>query len=138
MGNVNAHKLGPGHLAFGASGTQKEFGVALTSAKLVPEAKDGEIIEVLSGDQLVEDSEETWTLEGSLYQSYDAESLVLWCHQNSGDTLPFTFTPSNEGVLEATGSVLIRSITLGGDVKVRNKSDFKFQATGVVIDATTP
>lgn len=135
MAAINAHKLGPGHLTFGEAGSAKEFGIALTAAEVVPDAKDAEVFEVLSGDEVVDEGEETWTLQGSVFQSYDADSLILWCNQNSGSNLPFTFVPVDGQALQAKGTALIRSIRLGGDVKVRNKSDFKFQATNVVISA---
>lgn len=132
---VSSHKLGPGNLSFGAAGSLKEFGVALTKAELTPEADDGETITVLSGDELIEEGEETWTLSGSVYQAYDATSLILWCNQNSGETMPFTFRPAAGQALKATGNVLIRSIKMGGDVKARNQSEFTFKATDVTIAA---
>ncbi|NHB85210.1 hypothetical protein G7085_12830 [Tessaracoccus sp. HDW20] len=132
---ISSHKLGPGQLSIGAIGSLKEFGVALTKGQLTPEADDGETITVLSGEELIEEGEETWTLEGSVFQSYDADSLILWCNENSGQTLPFTFKPATAQALEAAGKVLVRSIAIGGDVKARNQSDFKFKATDVVLSA---
>lgn len=134
---ISSHKLGPGTLSLGAVGSTKEFGVALTKATLTPEADDGDTIVVLSGDELIEEGEETWTLEGSVYQAYDADSLIVWCNTHSGETLPFTFRPSTDQPLKATGKVLVRSIAIGGDVKTRNQSEFTFKATDVAL-STTP
>lgn len=130
-------KLGPGRLSLGAVGSAQEFGAMIASAVLTPEADDDETIDVLSGDQYVDVSDETWTLEGSIYQDYDADSLLLWCNANSGTTVPFVFRPVDGKVLEATGKVLVRSVAIGGDVKTRNTSDFAFKATEVVIGEVT-
>lgn len=132
---VSSHKLGPGRLTIGEVGTETEFGTAIRSCILTPEAEDGDTLVVLSGDEVTDSGDETWTLEGTVLQSYDAKSLILWCNQNSGKTLPFTFIPSTEYGLNATGNVAIRSIALGGDVRERNTSDFSFKATSVVIAA---
>lgn len=124
---VKTHKLGPGSLSLGAVADVREFGVALSSATLTPSASEGDTIAVLSGDEFIDDGEETWTLDGTLYQSYDEDSLIKWCFDNSGTTMPFTFVPSDEAALVATGSVLVRSIAMGGEVKTRNTSDFSFR-----------
>lgn len=130
---VLSHKLGPGQLTLGAAGSAKEFGAAVTNTVLEPSASDGEVIKVLSGDELVDAGEETWILKGSLLQSYDADSLLAWCFTNSGETLAFSFTPANGQPLKATGKVLVRAVAIGGDVNARAKSDFSFKATEVAI-----
>ena len=132
---VVTHQLGPGQLTFGTAGTAKEFGAAVKSCRLTPEASDGETISVLSGDEFVDAGAETWTLEGTIFQSYDAQSLLLWANTNSGNTMPFTFIPATGQKVKAAGNVLIRSLSVGGDVKTRNTSDFKFKATSVVLSA---
>lgn len=130
---VKSHRLGPGQLTFGDPGSPQEFGAALRNCRVVPTADDGDTIPVLSGDELFDVGEETWTLEGSILQSYDAESLLIWCNQNSGQEMTFTFKPINSEALEVTGTALIRSVQIGGDVKERNESDFSFRATDVEI-----
>lgn len=130
---VASHKLGPGTLSLGAAGDAKEFGIALSSITLTPSATEGETLTVLSGDELLDDGEETWTLDGTVYQSYDAESIVKWCFDNSGTLIPFTFTPTSDQTLGATGKVMVRSIAIGGEVKTRNTSDFSWQALDVAL-----
>jgi len=132
---VKSHQLGPGQLSIGAVGSTQEFGTAVRSATLTPEADDGDVITVLTGDELADAGDETWTLEGSVLQSYDKDSLILWCNQNTGKELDFTFIPRKGEALKATGKVLVRSIAMGGDVKTRNESDFEFKATNVKFTA---
>ena len=39
-------------------------------------------------------------------------------------------TPNNEGGLTAAGTVRIRAVSFGGDVKARNTTDFEFPGVG--------
>lgn len=133
---VQSHKLGPGQLSLGAAGSLKEFGAAVTNTVLEPSASDGDVIKVLSGEELVDEGEETWILKGTLLQSYDNASLLKWCFDNSGTTLPFTFKPATSQLLKATGKVLVRAVAIGGDVNTRAKSDFSFKATEVTLSTT--
>lgn len=135
---MNPHRLGPGKLTFGATGSETEFGALVTNARAVPTANDGETINFLSGDEFIDSGDETWAIEGTLHQDYGPDSLALWAFENSGETVPFTFVPNNANALRVTGNVLVRSIQVGGDVKTRNTSDFSFPATNVDIDANNP
>ena len=132
---IKSNRLGPGLLTFGAVGSASEWGGQCTAVTLTPSADEGDTITVLSGEELVDDGEETWTLEGTVLQSYDAESLLIWAKENSGTELEFEFLPSSGSALVATGRALIRSLAIGGDVKTRNTSDFSFRATNVELDA---
>ncbi len=129
---ISTHKLGPGQLTFGETGSEKEWGTAVVDCAVVPSANDGETITVLSGDEIVETGEETWTLEGEVYQSYDADSLAKWAHDHSGEEMPFTFRPNSNQPLTATGTVLVRSLKIGGKVTERNTSSFAFKCSGDV------
>ena len=135
---VESHTLGPGQLTIGATGTPRQFGAAVKSATLKPSVKDGDTIYVLSGDELIDEGEETWTLEGSVFQSYDTNSLIAWCAENSGETLPFTFRARSDKPLTATGQLIVRSIGYGGESKKRNESDFSFRVLGAPAFTTTP
>lgn len=130
---VKSHRLGPGTLSLGEAGSPVEFGAQITNGRVVPTADDGETLDVLSGDQLRDIGDETWTLEGTVLQSYDSESLLIWCNRNTGTEVAFTFKPVTTQDLEVTGRVLVRSLEIGGDVKTRNTSDFAFQAFDVEI-----
>ena len=124
-----AHKLGPGLLTFGETGTPSEWGAQVTAAALEPEVEEGDALLFLDGSEDSEDTE-TFNLTGTVAQSYDAQSLLLWAHENKGQTLPFTFKPREDQALTVTGQVKIRALKIGGDVKSKNTSDFSFPGVG--------
>lgn len=128
---VASQSLGPGTLTFGETGTEQEFGGSVTTATLTPEFDQGDAIPVLSGDSIPGELTETWTLGGEFLQTYDAESLLLWCKDNSGSQLPFVFKPRADQPLEATGVVTVRATPIGGDVKTRTTSEFEFVCVGI-------
>lgn len=131
--SVQSTKLGPGRLTFGAAGTAQEFGAAITKASVVPESGDGEVITVLDGSEAIDAAEETWKLEGTIYQSYEADSLLFWCNEHAGEEIEFTYVPALAGKLQVSGRASIKSMAIGGDVKTRNTSDFSFKAVDVVV-----
>lgn len=127
---VKADRLGPGLLTFGAVGTTQEFGSQVTKIELTPEYDDGDIVTVLSGDELAEDDEESYKLSGEFYQEHTLTGLVVWCKTNSGQVLPFTFVPDNDSELAVRGNCKIRAVKLGGEVKKRNTTEFEFPGVG--------
>ena len=127
---VKSDKLGPGTLTIGETGTETQFASQLRSCAIEPSTDTEDPIDVLSGEQVDGDDTDTAELTGTILQSYDAQSLLLWAHEHKGETLPFTFIPNNDGALQVTGSVKIRRIRIGGDVKTRNTSDFTFPIVG--------
>lgn len=131
-----AHKLGPGRLTFGETGTPSEWGAQVTAAALEPEVDEGDELLFLDGS---EDSEETesYNITGTVAQSYDASSLLIWAHEHRGQVLPFTFKPRDDQALTVTGQAKIRALKIGGDVKTKNTSDFTFPGVGDYDLATT-
>ena len=127
---AQAHKLGPGSLKFGSTGTEQEFAAQCSNVRLEPSVDTEDSIAVLSGEELEGDETLTWVVAGTLYQRYDADALQDWCFENRLTTLPFRFIPTQDAVNEWTGSCRIVPITIGGDVKVRNTSDFEFRVIG--------
>ena len=123
---VKAHKLGPGSLKLGATGSEIEFAIALRSCEVEPDVDEGELVPVLSGDEIDEGDEETYNLTGSLVESYDLDSLQVWAHVNAGTVVPFLFRPDNDKAVGIKGEVKVRRIGWGGDVKERNEKDFEF------------
>lgn len=129
-------KLGPGLLTLGETGTPKEFGTQVSEATLAPEYDSDDPINVLSGDEYAGDETEAWTLSVVLYQDYTAESLNLWLYDNAGLEVPFTFVPSKDGVIQATGKIKVRAGSIGGEVKKRNTSEVEMPVVGrPVLDA---
>lgn len=127
---VKSHILSTGQLSFGEVGSEQEFGSQVTSVKLEPSYDAEDNIAVLSGEEEAGAETESWELTGEFLQEYGTASLLQWCYDNSGTVLPFDFSPSAEGVLAATGNVLIRATAIGGDVKAKNKAEFTFKVIG--------
>ena len=128
---VKSHKLGPGSLTFGETGTPVEWNTRTRSVVLEPEYDEEDPIPVLSGDELAGDGTESYSLTGTLLQDYDADSLLVYCHTHAGQTVPFRFTPDNDKALTAVGEVKIRRVPIGGEAKERAESDFEFPGVGM-------
>lgn len=126
---VTAHKLGPGRLKFGDTGSAQEFGSHTTKTELSPSWKDEDPIPTLDGDQYVDEGEFEGTISGEFLQEYSVTGLVAWTWKNTGKVLTFTFTPNTEGALTFTGECVIRAVKVGGDVKKANTAEFEFKLT---------
>lgn len=132
-----AEKLGPGQLTFGETATESEWGAQVTACAIEPETDEGDTLNFLDGS---EESDETdsYTLTGTLAQTYDVDSLLVWAKENAGTQMPFTFRPRSDRPLTVTGTVTIRALKIGGDVKTKNTSDFSFVGVGDwTLDVTT-
>lgn len=127
---VESHTLGPGQLTLGATGDERQFGAATRSASVIPSAEEGDTLPVLNGDEVKDEGTESWTLEGSVLQAYDLDSLIAWCAENSGTEMPFKFQARSDKPLTVTGVCKVRAIAYGGEIKTRNTSDFKFSLIG--------
>lgn len=128
---VKAHRLGPGSLKFGETGTEQEFASALTNARLSPSLEEEDNIDVLSGEVLDGDDTLEYTLSGTLLQSYDQAGLVHWSYVNRLLVLDFEFIPNTaESDYGWRGQCKIVPLEVGGDVKTRNTSDFEFKVIG--------
>lgn len=123
-------KLGPGGLTIGRTGSPREFGAQLTKCALTPDTSFEDDLPVLSGETQAGDADTTWELSGTMLQDYDLDSLEDFCFENRLQELPFVFTPSRSGARSYSGVVTIVPITVGGDVKTRNTSDFTFRVIG--------
>lgn len=127
---VKAHKLGPGSLKFGETGSEVEFAVALRSCTVEPETDEGDMVPVLSGDEYSEGDEDSYVLSGAIVENYDEDSLQIWAHVNRNTEVPFLFRPDNDKALGVKGTCKVRRIAIGGDVKERNEKDFEFPGVG--------
>lgn len=124
---IKKHKLGPGTLFIGETGSGQEFGAQVTTVAVEPSYSDGDRQIVLSGDVDQEEAEWEGTLTGEFFQDYDMESLIAWTWENDGLTLPFTFVPrAGTAAMEVAGEVLVRPVTIGGEVDTENTSEFEW------------
>lgn len=129
---MGAQKLGPGVLDLGETASPTEFGGQVVTAELTPEYETEDDRTVLSGDVIAGEESETWTLSGEFLQEYMSGSLLFWCQENAGTVVPFTFTPRTDGDLTCTGSVKVRAVKVGGEVKATNTTEFTFPVVGAV------
>lgn len=123
---AKSHKLGPGYLKFGATGTEAEFSTRCREVAIEPDIDEEDPLAVLSGDEVEGDETESYAVTGVILQDYDLNSLLVWAHVHAGQILKWTFRPDNDKALGATGFIKVRRIKIGGEVKTRNESDFEF------------
>lgn len=130
---ISAHKLGPGSLNIGETGTLQEFAAQCTQVKVTPSVNEEDSVPVLSGEELDGDDTIDYELSGTLFQSYDKEGIIYWSHTNRLKVLPFTFIPSTgDSEFSVKGMCKIVPLEIGGEVKKRNTSDFTFKVIGEV------
>lgn len=122
-------KLGPGHLKFGSTGSEQEFGSMTTATSIEPDIKEEEPVPMLDGSNYVEQGEILGTLKGTFYQDYTMEGLTAWTWTNGGKNMPFEFRPRNDSDMVITGSCMIKPVTVGGDPNKANTADFEFTLT---------
>lgn len=125
-----ANALGPGTLTLGASGDLRQFAAHTTATSLVPSYSDGDVLNLLDGSTETEVDEETWALEGTFRQELETDAIEDWCLTHAGEEMTFTFTPVDSVSKSYTGTVKIRAVNIGGDVKTKNTSDFSFPLNG--------
>lgn len=128
---VNTITVGAGSLTIGATTDLTNFSGQVTSCRLVPSVDQGDAINVLSGESVAGDRTESFTLEGTLLQDFGStESTTEWLFEHRGETHVFEYTPSTAKGRKVTGSVVVESIEIGGDVSTKPTSDFSFTLVG--------
>lgn len=125
-----ARTLGPGSLRIGQTASSREWAGDLTKTTLTPTTNSEDPIPLLDGTDLDGEDTTTWELGGTIVDNFDFDSLQNFCIANAGKVLPFVWTPNNDGGSDYSGSVKIRPIALGGDVKKKNTNDFGFPLIG--------
>ena len=128
MANITAHKLGPGTLKFGDTGSEQEFASHVTTCTISPSFNEEDPIPTLSGDQFVDgDATFEGTISGEFLQEYTVAGLVKWTWDHNGETVPFVFTPRTDAELSWKGQCVIRPVNVGGEVKTANTAEFEFR-----------
>ena len=128
---VRAHKLGPGRLTIGEAGSAAEFGASCKSMSVTPEIEDGDRIPVVSGETVDGAGKISITLEATLLQQYDRDSLLVFAAVNNGKELPFEMIPDNGRELMVTGKVTVRPLKIGGNAQEINESDIAWKGNGM-------
>lgn len=122
--------LGVGSLSIGEPGSPRQLGKDVTKVTVTPSTDSEDDTPMLDGTNESGADTTTWVLGGSVMDEYDMASTATWAAQNAGKELPFVFTPNNETGYAVSGTVKVRPIALGGDVKKKNQNDFEFPLVG--------
>lgn len=131
--------LGPGSLIIGETGSTRQFAADTIKTTIKSSVESDDDIYMLDGS--TEDGQDTTTysLDGTIQQSYADDSIELWVHENRGEKLPFIFIPNLAGAIAWSGIVKIRAVSdIGGDVKKKNTTDFSFPIIGDPTPGTNP
>ncbi|GAA3342978.1 hypothetical protein GCM10017714_33640 [Curtobacterium pusillum] len=127
---ATAHMLGPGSLKLGETASQREIAAQLTKFSLEPKSDFEDDVPVLSGETVPGDASTDWSIKGTANQDFDKESIEMYCYQHRLQDVPFLFTPSNDHDVSWSGVCTVVPLTVGGDVKKKNTSDFEFRVIG--------
>ena len=123
------NKLGPGVLTIGDSATAGDFAGRAIKVELTPDIDEGDALNYLDGSS-EQDETETWTLSGEFVQSFTTGDLAVWCHKHKGEQLAFDFVPNKAGAVQAKGTLTVRPVKIGGDVKTKATTEFEFPLVG--------
>ncbi|KAA1380520.1 hypothetical protein [Aeromicrobium fastidiosum] len=127
---IKSYIVGPGSLIFGSPGAPDEMAAQITSCTATPSVDIGDVIPVLSGEELPGDREVTWVLEGNFLQDITETGITTYTLENSGQQKPFVYIPNNIEGRSLSGNVVIDPTAIGGDVKARATADFEFSIIG--------
>lgn len=128
---AKAHATGPGQLTFGDTAALKDFSCQVTAVKLTNDSDSDDDLPTLCGDVVPGEQTTTFTLEASFLQDYDKEGCIAWSWENMGTQVPFTFIPNSMHDMEFAGTVTVRAMEVGGDVKKKNVSEIEWPVVGI-------
>lgn len=142
MADPKATKLGPGLLTIGEAGTLQDISCRLSATKIEWDKEKEDDTPVLCGQTIAGSTTYTSKLTGTLAQDLDNKQGIVnysWAHK--GESVPFVFVPNNAAGQQATGTLIIDPLDIGGDeVKKNMMSDFEWDIVGdpVLSDYTAP
>jgi len=122
---VKVSKLKTGTLTLDAIA----FATQATNVRLVPpdQPSGDDAGEVLSGDPLPAESEESWTLAIAVVQDFDdVAGIINFSWVNQGEVVPYSWKPNATGPT-FTGTVTIWPLELGGEVNKRLGADAEWK-----------
>lgn len=128
---ATAVKMGPGKLSIGATESLIQLNSQVTKCELSPSASQDDPITVLSGEQVAGAFSESWKLSVTFHTDLgEASSVWEYLYNNSGTTQPFEFEPLTAAGKKFTGSLVVVSAGLGGDMEGIQESDAEFTIIG--------
>jgi hypothetical protein len=122
--------LGPGSLKIGETASAREWAGELSKCAITVDTSGDDPTPMLDGSELAGEESYAYVLALTLQQDYEYTSLEVFCHQNKGKEFPFVFVPNSAGGVDWSGTLRIRPVNIGGDVKKRNTSDAEFPIVG--------
>lgn len=102
-----------------------EFATQASNVRLVPpdQPSGDDVGEVLSGDPLPPESEESWTLAITAIQDFDdVAGFVNMSWVSQGERVPYSWKPSASSPTYS-GTVTVWPVEVGGEVNKRLTSD---------------
>lgn len=133
MPSPNVVPLGPGSLTIGETGTLVDFSCQITAATLAADVSADDPVVVLCGDSVPGARTYAYHISGTLYEDLELPSgIVYYTWDHPGETVPFTFIPSDEATgPTVTGELIIDPLDIGGDTAGENMtSDFDWSCVG--------
>ena len=122
--------LGPGSFIIGETGTPLDMSCQLTAFSIEWEVDTEDPEPTLCGGMIGGARTYTATAKGSVFQDIEADGVIDYTWKHKGTEVPFKFIPDESAKAIVTGTVTIDPITLGGDARTRNKSDFEWGCVG--------
>jgi hypothetical protein len=122
--------LGPGSLTIGQPASSREWGGECSKTAITPNTSSEDSTPMLDGSELTGEDTNTYTLDVTVADNFDFDSLQNFSMLNAGKELPFLWVPNDEGGSSYSGMVKVRPIKIGGDVKKRNFNDVSMPITG--------
>lgn len=121
--------MGPGSLTLNS--TFSTFTRQLTKCELVPKSQTKPGVEVLGGGTTETKVNTTWAMSIDFLQDLGgAESATEWTFNHDGETVDFTFTPSDASGKTISGQVVITATKIGGQVGEHATADATWDIIG--------
>lgn len=133
---TDSYKLGPGTLTLGVGVDDNEYAAQLTNCRVDPteNVEEGDDLDLLDGSTLDGEDNVTYdyALSGTLVQDLNVDGFTDYTWSNPGVEVGFKFIPNTArgAAVGITGTCRLVPVTVGGDVKKRNTSDFTFAIIG--------
>lgn len=127
-------RLGPGTLKLGATDT--DFGAQISNVVLEPSQDTEDGTPTLGEPDPLPLITESWVLKGEAIQDWEeAAGFVNWCFDHALTEQDFEFEPNSSTPDSSvySGSCMVTSIPIGGDVSAQVTSAFEFPVSGVPV-----
>lgn len=124
-------KLDTGTLTIGGT----EFAAQASAVKIVPSREsNGDPLPLLDGTTLAADSTRGDVLQITAVQDFtNPAGLQHYSWVHDGETVAFTWTPNGAANDTFTGSVSVKALEVGGEVRTRLSVDAEWACVGAVV-----